>query len=42
MLVSENGNFKKVYMLMERDTLNKHKIENRSKKSSEMLILYHL
>jgi hypothetical protein len=28
-------------MLMERDILHKHKIENRSKKSFEMFILYH-
>jgi hypothetical protein len=29
-------------MLMERDILHKHKIENRSKKSFEIFILYHL
>jgi hypothetical protein len=39
---SENENFKKNSMLMERDILHKHKIENRSKKSFEIFILYRL
>jgi hypothetical protein len=37
---SENENFKNISMLMERDILHKHKIENRSKKSFEMFISY--
>jgi hypothetical protein len=39
---SENENLKKKSMLMERDILYKHKIENRSKTPFEMFILYHL
>jgi hypothetical protein len=40
---SENENFTKNSMLMERDILHKDNIENRSKKKScEMSILYHL
>jgi hypothetical protein len=39
---SEIENFKTFSLLMERDIPHKHKIENMSKKSFEMFILYHL
>jgi hypothetical protein len=37
---SENENLKKLHVLMERDMLHKHKIQNKSEISLEMFILY--
>jgi hypothetical protein len=39
---SENKNVIKISLVLERYILYKHEIENRSKKSFEMFILYHL